>query len=108
MARVYRKGRYIARKLATPWLWLSTVVVLSCCFALYVGSYYHLSRRGMEEAKPLNSFFFYVPMKEIGPDTPGLKRHYFLRRLYDPINTVDRACFGGDSPCGGITWSLSR
>ena|SRR6516162_10160976 len=91
------------------WLFLSPTVILCCLVPIYVGSYYYLSRRGMAELKVIGGHgFFYVPTDEIGPNTPGMKRHAFLVALYDPINKLDCAWFGGGSPCRGITWSLSQ
>jgi hypothetical protein len=97
-----RKSRWLVRTAVALALGLSLL-------AVYSVSYYHLSRRGMAEARAVGSpFFFYVPMREIGPSSPGLSHHYRLREFYAPINRIDRAWFGGGTPCGGITWGLSR
>jgi len=91
------------------WSWLSPAAVLSCALLVYVGSYYALSRRGIAEAQGAGCVgFFYVPLEEIGPDTPGMNRHYVLGALYDPINRLDHAWFGGEAACRGVTWSLGR
>ena len=76
----------------------------------YIASYAVLSRRGMAEQRDKHHgpFFFYVPIEEVGPSSPGLSRHYQLRELYAPINAIDRAWFGGGTPCGGITWGLNK
>jgi hypothetical protein len=72
----------------------------------YVGSYYHLSRRGMQEARPYNmQGFFYVPADEVWT-TQDLSRHYFRMHLYAPLNWLDQTLFGGDGPVRGITWGL--
>ena len=90
------------------WLWCA-LVALVLVLAAYVGSYAYLSRRGMAEARAGGfPYFFYVPLREIGPDSSGENRHYWLRRLFAPINRIDRAWFGGGDPCGGMTWGLSR
>jgi hypothetical protein len=74
----------------------------------YVGSYYHLSRRGMREAKEYNmKGFLYVPANEVF-ETGDLSEHDFRMRLYAPLNWLDRTLFGGDGPVGGITWGLSK
>ena len=54
------------------------------------------------------AIFFYVPIAEVGPGTPGLSRHYQLSTLYAPLNALDRAWFGGAQPIGGMTWGLSK
>jgi hypothetical protein len=84
------------------------IPVAALALAVYVGSYAHLSRRGMAEARAGGyPFYFYVPRAEVGPESPGLLRHYRLLRLYEPINRLDRAWFGGGSPCYGIMWGWS-
>jgi hypothetical protein len=98
------------------WVFLSLVLVAG---GGYVGSYYHFSRRGVAElcavcksqsADELRSgtFFFYVPLSDIGPDSPGLTLHYRRRAFYDPINQLDRVWFGGWTPCGGMTWGFTK
>jgi hypothetical protein len=52
--------------------------------------------------------FFYVLLEEIGPETPGMNRHIVLGVLYDPINRLDHAWFGGGAACRCVLWSLSR
>ena len=90
----------------------SALVLLLVC---YVGSYYHLCRRGMAEmgveqgrARGDAALFFYVPLREVGPGTPGLSRHYRLSTLYSPLNGLDHAWFGGARPVGGMTGGLSK
>jgi hypothetical protein len=91
---------------ARRWRWLAAVAGFVA--VLYAGSYLYLSRRGMAEAEQFGApFFFYVPMEEVGPVSPGLARHWRLRELYAPANHLDRALLGGGTPCGGITWGLS-
>jgi hypothetical protein len=87
-------------------------LLAACAFALllvpYVGSYYHLSRRGMREAKVCGlKGFLYAPANEVF-ETRDLSRHYFRMRLYAPLNWLDRTLFGGDGPIGGFTWGLSK
>lgn len=75
----------------------------------YVGSYAYLSRRGMAEARAVGSpYFFYVPMHQIGPASPGLDWHYRLVTFYDPLYQVDHTWLGTPSPVRGMTWGLSR
>jgi len=74
----------------------------------YVGTYYHLSRRGMQEARAYHlAGFLYVPADEVFA-TRDLSRHSFRVRLYAPLNWLDRTLFGGDGPVRGITWGLSK
>jgi hypothetical protein len=88
------------------WLWC---VLLALVLGGYVGSYAYLSRRGMAEARAGGyPYFFYVPLREIGPGSPALDRHHWLLRLYGPINRLDHKWFGGGDPCTGITFGLRR
>jgi hypothetical protein len=90
------------------WLWCA-LLALAMLLGGYVGSYAYLSRRGMAEARASGfPYFFYVPLREIGPDSPGENRHYRLLRLFDPINRIDQAWFGGGDPCRCVLWGLSR
>jgi hypothetical protein len=100
---------HILSKSTRRWLlWGAVIAAVVAWSGGYVGSYVVLSRRGMEEARQVGfPAFFYVPMRESGPSSPGLSRHYRLRSLYDPINQIDRLWFGGGTPCGGLTWGLS-
>jgi hypothetical protein len=87
-------------------------LLVACALALllvpYVGSYYHLSRRGMREAKAYNmQGFLYVPANEVF-ETRDLSGHYRRMRLYSPLNWLDRTLFGGHGPVRGITWGLSK
>jgi hypothetical protein len=87
--------------------WIAGVILLLLLVA-YVGSYLHLSRRGMREAKPLNMpGFFYVPFEEIAED-PSLSRHYTLVQLYAPLSWLDQKLLGSKGPVQGITWGLSK
>jgi hypothetical protein len=87
-------------------------LLAACALALllgaYVGSYYHLSRRGMREAKEYNmKGFLYAPANEVF-ETRDLSGHYFRMRLYAPLNWLDRTLFGGHGPVRHITWGLSK
>ena len=74
----------------------------------YVGSYYWLSRRGMEEARACNMCgFLYVPMEEV-LQTQDLSRHHRRAMLYAPLNHVDQKLFGAQGPVRCILWGLSR
>jgi hypothetical protein len=89
-------------------LWLLLVLIVTFLFVPYVGSYYHLSRRGMEEAKAYHmKGFLYVPADEAFTRR-DLSQHYFLMRLYAPLNWLDQTLFGSDGPVRGITWRLSK
>ena len=81
---------------------------LAALLFVYVTSYYHLSRRGMREAKIYSMpGFLYVPTEELF-ETRDLSRHYTLARLYAPLNALDQALFGAQGPIRGITWGLSK
>jgi hypothetical protein len=74
----------------------------------YVGSYYYLSRRGMQEAKLYGMRgFLYAPAEEVFA-TQDLSRHHALARLYGPLNSVDQALFGSEGPVCCIMWGLSK
>jgi hypothetical protein len=81
---------------------------LATLLGLYVGSYYHLSRRGMQEAKQYNMRgFLYVPAGEVF-ETQDLSGHYFRMRLYAPVNWLDRTLFGSEGPVVCILFGLSK
>jgi hypothetical protein len=81
--------------------------VLTSVLAFYVGSYYYLSRRGMNEAARYGmNAFLYVPADKVLV-TEGLSGHYIRCTIYSPLNWLDRNVFGGPSPVGGITFHLS-
>jgi hypothetical protein len=89
------------------WRLLAIAVVLAL-FAASAGSYYHLSRRGMREARAYGmKGFLYVPVEEAGAKQ-DLSRHHALARLYAPLNAVDQALLGVEGPGRGITWGLSK
>jgi hypothetical protein len=90
-------------------LWRSLVWAIGLAlFAAYVGSYYHLSRQGMREAKLYGmKGFLYVPVAEALAEK-DLSRHHALARFYAPLNWVDQALFGSDGPGRGFTWGLSK
>ena len=84
---------------------LAVVLVL---FAVYVGTYYHASRRGMREAKQFNMCgFLYVPAEEVFA-RQDLSRHYAMAQIYAPLNWVDREVFGADGPARCILFGLSK
>ena len=74
----------------------------------YVGTYYQLSRCGMQEAKALNmKGFLYIPVQEaIGEE--ALSRHYALAQLYAPVNAIDQALTGADEPVRCMLFGLSK
>lgn len=89
------------------WRLLAIVAVLTL-FAAYVGSYHHLSRRGMREAKAYGmKGFLYEPAEEVFAKQ-DLSRHHALAWLYAPLNCVDQEVFGADGPVRGITWGFSK
>ena len=83
------------------------VFALAALLVVYVGSYVHLSRRGVAEAAEYGmEGFLYVPADQVFA-TKDLSQHYFFCKVYAPINWVDRALFGGPDPVRGITFDLS-
>jgi hypothetical protein len=83
------------------------LMVIVGSLAGYAGSYAHFSRRGMAEARSVGwPGFFYVPMQEVGPNSPGWWQHCRLVDFYAPANSIDRALFGAPHPVTGITWGL--
>jgi len=89
-----------------PWLLLTLAV--ACLLVLYVCSYYHLSRRGMHEARAYHMHgFLYVSAAEVFA-TRDLSQHYSRVRFYAPLNWLDQTLFGGDGPVRGIMWGFSK
>ena len=73
----------------------------------YVATYYHLSRRGLEEKADFDmEGFLYTPLAEASA-THDLTLHYQLRTFFAPANYIDRHMFGGPQSISGITWSLT-
>ncbi len=100
----------VARKEAAPKRPRFRLLKLIAVFLLilYVGSYYHLSRRGMEEAKLCSMRgFLYVPVAEACAKQ-DLSEHYFRMRLYAPLNWLDHTLFGSDEPGRCLLWGLSK
>jgi hypothetical protein len=88
---------------------LFTYAVLWALLLLYVGSYDHLSQRGMREAKQYNmKGFYYESVEEVVAKGGDLSRHEALMRLYAPLNWLDRKLFGRMGPGGGMTLGLSK
>jgi hypothetical protein len=88
--------------------WLLVTLVVGLLLGVYVGTYYHLSRRGMQEARKYHlAGFLYVPAEEVFT-TKDLSRHHFRAGLYAPLNWLDRTFFGGTGPVRSITWGLSK
>jgi hypothetical protein len=85
-----------------PWVRFLIVGALALLLVLYVGSYFYLSRRGMQEAKKYNMpGFLYVPLEEVSQDK-NLTRHYFLSKLYYPLNKVDQLLLHAKGPIVGM------
>ncbi len=61
-----------------------------------------------EAAKNHFPGMFYVPMSEIGPNTPGLQVHYKLVIMFDLINRIDRDYLNGMPPVTGMSWGIAR
>jgi hypothetical protein len=92
---------------ARLWVLLVFAVALATGGA-YEGTYYYLSRRGMQEAKALDiKGFLYIPAQE-ATDEEALARHYALARFYWPANTLDQALTGADEPVRCILFHLSK
>jgi hypothetical protein len=84
-------------------------VVIGLLLAVYVSSYAYLSRRGMAEAAEVGwPCFFYCPLADVVPYRNFPRQHRWAVSVYNPLNQLDRACFGGGTPCRGVTWGLSR
>jgi hypothetical protein len=89
------------------WVLAALAVVLVMSVA-YVGSYYHISRRGMREAKPLKmKGFLYIPVEEVTAEE-SMSRHYTLARFYAPANALDQVLTGAEGPVRGILFCLSK
>ena len=86
---------------------LLLAVVLASALASYVGCYYRLSRRGMEEVAqhPGIDAFLYVPTDEVFA-AQDLTQHHRRALFFAPANWIDRHVFGGPSPVRGILFSL--
>jgi hypothetical protein len=88
--------------------WLLLTLIVTFLLVPYVGSYYHLSRRGMEEAKAYHMHgFLYVPAEEAFSKR-DLSEHYFRMRVYAPLNWLDQTLFGSDGPVSCILFGLSK
>ncbi len=82
--------------------------VLAPLLALYVASYYHLSRRGMQQARACNMRgFLYAPLEEVSR-TRDLSRHEARAWLFAPLNQMDQAVFRAQGPVRSIFWGLSK
>jgi len=85
------------------------LLIVGGALVLYVGSYLVLSRRGMAEMKSYGMIaFFYVPADKAFASPKWEEAHYFLMRVYEPLNYIDCALGTGASPCHGFTRGLSR
>jgi hypothetical protein len=96
-------------KAVRTWWWLRWAAVFCLLLAVYVGSYIYLSRRGMAEAAATGwRYFFYCPVADVVPYQNLPLQHRLALKVFDPINQLDHAWFGGGTPCHGITWGLGR
>ena len=85
---------------------LFALIATASLLMAYVGSYYWLSRRGMEQAKVMQSpGFLYVTWEEAAA-TRDLSWHRMLAQFYAPLNLIDQKAFGAKGPITGVTWGL--
>jgi hypothetical protein len=97
----------VARGVRT-WRRLRWPAVVILFLTVYVGSYAHLSRRGMAEAARVGSpYFFYCPVSDLVPYQDLPRQHCLAGQVFDPLNQLDRAWFGGGTPCRRVSWGLS-
>src|SRR5262245_42615812 len=74
----------------------------------YVGTYYCLSRRGMQEAGDYGlAGFLYVPYMETATAQQIPSRHFWLTTFYAPLNRADRCWYKAEGPVDCIMWRLS-
>jgi hypothetical protein len=86
-----------------------TLLTVAGALAMYIGSYLVVSRRGMAEMQSYGmTAFFYVPADKVFKSPEWEEAHYFLMRVYEPLNYIDCALGAGKSPCHGFTRGLSR
>jgi hypothetical protein len=98
----------IFEKSPVRWQW-RVVFWIIALMILYVVTYTHLSRRGMDEAKAGGyPFFFYCPNSDVvaGQELPV--QHCLCLWLFSPINLIDRCCFGGSEPCTCVLRGLRK
>ncbi len=88
---------------------LLLLVFVWSLLASYIGAYYRLSRRGVEEAADygLEGCFLYVPTDR-AMETQDLTEHYRRMRFFAPASWIDQHIFGGPPPIRGIIFELSR
>ena len=73
-------------------------VALAALVFSYAASYYHLSRRGMDEAAQCGMpGFLYVTLDQ-ARESEAVSCHYALMVWYAPINWLDRTLLKGPSP----------
>ena len=97
-----------AAPLRRPWTTVRLATLLVCLvlfvgLTAYTGSYYFLSRRGMEEMSVGAQGWAYVPydvlLREMyqGRDT-SMKKHLLYERVYRPLSWLDNRVFGNPTP----------
>lgn len=92
-----RKRRWYQFSLRT----LLLSVVVASLLSSYVGCYYRLSRRGMEEARQAGiEGFFYVPMDEVDAAGDVTPKHCLLAVFFLPANAIDHFVFGTPTALG--------
>ena len=91
---------------------LRTLIVAVAGLSLamaYVGSYCHLSRRGMREASVIGlPGFLYVSLEEVAASRGDLTRHHWLATFYSPVNWVDHQLLGNGLPTRNVHWRIGR
>ena len=86
---------------------LLIAVVVSAVVAAYVGSYYRLSRRGMQESGLYGvPGILYVPIEDASA-SQGVSWQNALAAFFSPANWIDRHCFGGRPAAQCVMWRLS-
>lgn len=83
-------------------------ITLSIMPMFYAGSYYRLSRRGMQEARTMNMRgFLYISINS-ATDERAMSHHYRLATLYAPANAMDRALTGAEEPVRCILFGFTK
>ncbi len=79
-----------------------TITLVSTVLA-YTGTYYRLSRRGIEEAAKYElKGFFYIPIDE-AIASEDWSAHRRLGIFFAPANAIDQLIFGGPVPISHFT-----
>jgi hypothetical protein len=93
-----------------PWstIRLATILVLLTIFVgltAYTGTYYFLSRRGLEETPMDSPAWIYVPYDELLRGSPtSLHRHDWYECIFRPLNWLDHKLFGTPRAANRQKW----